>query len=176
LNMGNRVSNKSGAVHYDVKKLANALTSRLDGRLLSQTRFYTAVPAPEQCQFWHGFWTNKIRYLRSQHIYVYRGYISGVGKEKGVDVSIAIDLVNLAYENPYDLAIVVSSDRDLGPAIRLARRIATDRGRTTEFESAFPYDAVRFPCRGIPGTTWVHIDKALYDVCFDPTDYRSTRS
>ena len=26
--------------------------------------------------------------------------------------------------------------------------------------------------RGVPGTTWVHIDKAIYDACHDPRDYR----
>ena len=39
-------------------------------------------------------------------------------REKGVDVQIAIDLVIECAENNYDIAIVVSSDTDLIPAIK----------------------------------------------------------
>lgn len=38
--------------------------------------------------------------------------------EKGVDVQIAVDLLRGAYKNYYDIAILVSSDTDLIPAIR----------------------------------------------------------
>lgn len=41
--------------------------------------------------------------------------------EKGVDVQIATDLLIGAYENLYDIAILVSSDTDLIPAIIKAR-------------------------------------------------------
>jgi len=42
-------------------------------------------------------------------------------REKGVDVQIAIDLVIGAVENAYDVAIVVSSDTDLIPAVKYVR-------------------------------------------------------
>jgi len=41
------------------------------------------------------------------------------GQEKGVDVSIAIDLIRLTHENAYDLGIIVSQDWDFGPAIEI---------------------------------------------------------
>lgn len=110
--------------------------------------------------------------MASRGIYVYRGRVNPGGQEKGVDVSLAIDLVQLAYEKQYDAAIIVSQDWDFGPAVAMARRIARDQGRRLFFESAFPYEQGRSNPRGIPGTTWVHIDKALYDECHDPTDYR----
>ena len=157
---------------YDVERLATALVSRIPGRDLSKIRFYTGVPDPDQDRFWHGFWSNKLRYLRSKGIYIYKGRLNPGGQEKGVDVSIAIDLVSLTYEKAYDVAILVSSDWDLGPAVKLARQIAMDQGRVVTFESAFPHEPGRYKRRGIPGTTWVHIDKALYDACHDSTDYR----
>jgi len=43
--------------------------------------------------------------------------------EKGVDVLIAVDLLVGAYENIYDIIILVSSDTDLIPAIEKARRM-----------------------------------------------------
>ena len=163
---------------YDVEKLANALVSRVPGRTLSQICFYTGVPdqaaGPTQ-QFWHGFWSNKLRYLGSRGIYVYRGRVNPGGQEKGVDVSLALDLVRLTYEQQYEAAIIVSQDWDFGPAVRLAKRIAQAQSRSLVFESAFPVGPGSYSNRGVPGTIWVPIDKATYDACYDPTDYRPRR-
>lgn len=43
--------------------------------------------------------------------------------EKGVDVLMAVDLVAGAYEDAYDMAILVSSDTDLIPAIQKIRSL-----------------------------------------------------
>lgn len=43
--------------------------------------------------------------------------------EKGVDVQIATDILVAAYESQCDRIILVSSDTDLGPAIKKAREI-----------------------------------------------------
>ena len=37
-------------------------------------------------------------------------------EEKGIDTRIATDLVNLAWEQAYDVAVLVSSDQDFAPA------------------------------------------------------------
>ncbi len=50
-------------------------------------------------------------------------------REKGVDVQIAIDLVIGAAEDIYDVAIIVSSDTDLIPAIRYVK----SRGKIVEY-------------------------------------------
>ena len=163
---------------YDVGKLANALVSRIPGRTLTQTRFYTGVPDPAAGptqRFWHGFWTNKLRSLRNSGVYVYRGRVNAGGQEKGVDVSLALDLVRATYEHRYDVAIIVSQDWDFGPAVRLAKEIAQAQNRSLVFESAYPLGPGSFSNRGVPGTTWVPIDKATYDACHDPMDYRPKR-
>ncbi len=160
---------------YDVKKLAQALVDRRPGRTLVETRFYTGVPDPKggpSQKFWHGFWSNKLRRLRNSGTYVYRGRVSPAGQEKGVDVSLALDLVMATYEQQYDVAIIVSQDSDFGPAVRAAKQIARGQDRLLVFESAFPVVPGSFSRRGVPGTDWVHIDKATYDSCLDPTDYR----
>lgn len=46
-----------------------------------------------------------------------------VYKEKGVDVKLAVDILDFAYQNKYDTAIIVSSDTDLIPAISRAREL-----------------------------------------------------
>lgn len=158
---------------YDVEKLAQTLVSRVPERRLTQVRFYTGVPDLSVDPFWHGFWTNKLRYLRNRGVEVYAGRVNQHRQEKGVDVSLAIDLVRLTYEQQYDAAIIVSQDWDFGPAVRLARQIGTAQGHALSFESCFPYEAGRpMSSRGIPGTDWVHINQSTYDSCYDTRDYR----
>ena len=151
---------------YDVGKLAQALVGRLPGRTLEEVRFYTGVPSPQSSQFWHDFWTHKLRYLQRRGIQVYRGRVNS-GGEKGVDVSLALDLVRATYEQRYDAAIIVSQDADFAPAVDLSREIAASQGRILDFESAFPFSAGRVNPTGVPRTNWVRIDKALYDTCLD---------
>jgi len=43
--------------------------------------------------------------------------------EKGVHVQIATHLMAMAYRDEYDVAILVSGDGDLAPAIREVRRL-----------------------------------------------------
>ena len=157
---------------YDVEKLAHALVAKSPGRTSSKIRFYTGVPTRRANRFWHDFWSNKLRYLQSQGIEVYRGSVGFGGQEKGVDVSLAIDLVQATYEQWYECAIIVSQDKDFGPAVRLAKTIAKQQGRRLTFESSFPVGPGSSSDRGVPGTVRVPIDKSTYDACFDPTDYR----
>ena len=160
---------------YDVEKIADALVSREAGRILSQIRFYTGVPSRSDNPYWHDFWLNKLRYLARRGIYVYRGKVNRGGQEKGVDVSLALDLVQATHERRYDVAIIVSQDSDFGPAVGLAKQIAASQNRNLTFESAFPFHQGRVSPRGVPGTIWVHIDQAMYDACHDPGDYRPAR-
>ena len=160
---------------YDVEKLSRALVNYRDGRTLAETRFYTGVSDPKagsKQEFWYGFWSNKIRHLKRQGIYVYRGRVNLGGQEKGVDVSLAIDLIRATYEFQYEAAIIVSQDSDFGPAIRLAKQIAKGQGRMLAFESRYPVGPGSRSRRGVPGTTWLPIDKKTYDACHDPRDYR----
>ena len=161
-----------------MEKLSLVLVSRTPDRTLTDIRFYTGVPDPAAGSsqlFWHGFWSNKIRYLRSRGVYVYRGRVNAGGQEKGVDVSLALDLVRATYERQYEAAIIVSQDWDFGTAVRLAKEIARSQHRRLVFESCFPTGPGSLSRRGVPGTIWVPIDQATYDNCLDPRDYRPTR-
>ena len=62
-------------------------------------------------------------------MYVYRGRVNAGGQEKGVDVSLALDLVRATYDRQFEVAIIVSQDWDFGPAVRLAKEIAQAQGR-----------------------------------------------
>ncbi len=83
---------------YDVVKLAHALASTTPGRTVCEIRFYTGVPSQSQNAHWHRFWNNKLRALGRQGVYVYRGRLNSSGQnmqEKGVDVSLALDLAHI---------------------------------------------------------------------------------
>jgi len=63
--------------------------------------------------------------LRKQKIIIKLGYLlfsSGKFHEKGVDVQIAVDIVRGAIKNEYDICYLISSDTDLLPAIKTARK------------------------------------------------------
>jgi hypothetical protein len=109
--------------------------------------------------------------LSRQGVVVYRQELSSLGQEKGIDVRLAVELVQATYKQLYDVAIIVSQDADLAPAVALAREIAQEQNRSIDIESAFPLVPGRRHF-GIPNTTWVPIDKATYDTCLDLSDYR----
>ncbi len=44
-------------------------------------------------------------------------------KEKGVDVKLAVDILDMAYQDKYNTAIIVSSDTDLIPGIIRAKEL-----------------------------------------------------
>lgn len=61
----------------------------------------------------------------SEKFNVQRGYLmknENTYHEKGVDVKMAVDLLVGAYENRYDIAILISSDTDLIPAIQKVKQ------------------------------------------------------
>jgi uncharacterized LabA/DUF88 family protein len=65
-------------------------------------------------------------YLKNQGWEIKTGYMMKHDKdykEKGVDVKLAIDILDFAYQDKYDTAIVVSSDTDLIPAISRTREL-----------------------------------------------------
>lgn len=66
---------------------------------------------------------------KNQDFVIKRGYLmnnDGVYHEKGVDVKLAVDLLVGAYENIYDVAIMISSDTDLIPAIKKIKHLGKE--------------------------------------------------
>ena len=157
---------------FDILKIAQAVTAAHPDRHLVETRFYTGVPTAKASAHWHHFWSRKLRHAKNQGIYTFAGRISVGRQEKGVDVALAVDLVQATYQQRFDVAIIVSQDTDFGPAVRLCKQIAQSQGRTLRFECAFPRPPGPKAPRGVPGTIWVPITQATYDACRDNIDYR----
>jgi len=174
--------------NFDPVMLAAAVCQR-QGWCLEETRFYTGVPDYRDDRFWHGFWANKLARLgRQPNVRVYSRSLRyrdkvvelpdgsqhkfRTGEEKGIDVRIALDVITLAYDRAYDVALIFSQDQDLSEAAHEIRRIARKQDRWIKVASAFPVGPGLANRKGIDRSDWVPIDKTLYDSCIDPRDYR----
>lgn len=93
------------------------------------------------------------------------------GDEKGIDVRIALDVIRLANENAYDVALVFCRDQDFSEVAEELRAISKADNRWIKMASAFPYSPAH-KVRGIDKTDWVRIERATYDKCLDGRDYR----
>jgi len=159
-----------------------------NGWQLSEVRFYTGVPDATADSVWNSFWVNKTTRMGQTGIKVitrplrYRNKIVRLpdgtqhsfltGEEKGIDVRIALDVIAGARNRSYDVAIVFSQDQDLAEVATEIRTIAGEQGRWIKIACAFPDSPTARNRRGINGTDWIRIDRATYDRCIDPRDYR----
>lgn len=173
--------------NYDPLKLAQHICNG-QGWQLVNTRFYTGVPIQSVDPLWYHFWTAKFANMGRQKIYLFRrdlrysrdeliAFANGQtqdipkGREKGIDVRIALDVIRLAHQKAYDVAIIFSQDQDLSEVADEIRNIAKEQNRWIKMASAFPW-VPHLNIRGINNTDWIRIDKPTYDLCIDPRDYR----
>jgi uncharacterized LabA/DUF88 family protein len=170
--------------NYDPAKLAKAVCA-MKGWALKQARFYTGVPSAADNQAWNSFWTRKLLSMSRAGVHVYsrplryrnktgpNGTSVLVGEEKGIDVRIALDILSCAVRGDCDIALVFSQDQDLSEVADEVRAVANHENRWLKIASAFPASATAGNRRGINKTDWIKIDRAAYDACIDPWDYRS---
>jgi len=139
----------------------------------------------------HHFWTAKLAVMGKTGIHVfsrslrYRNQTVRLpdgsnftflpGQEKGIDVRLALDTVRLARQNAYDVALVFSQDQDLTEAVEEIKEIAVAQNRWIKVVTAYPLSPTSHNRRGIGKTDWLYIDRAIYDSCIDPRDYRPKR-
>lgn len=173
--------------NYDAQALAGAVC-RIQGWDLQQTRFYTGMPDAGLDPTWHHFWAHKLAHMGRQKVWTFsrplRHRIRVVRlsdgseqsyetrEEKGIDVRLALDVVRLAHRREMDVALIFSQDQDLSEVAVELRAIAREQGRWLKAVSAYPHSTTSMNTRGINMTDWVRIDRATYDQCLDPRDYR----
>lgn len=173
--------------NYDPLALSRAVCADRSW-LLRSTSFYSGIPAAEDNQDWNYFWAKKLGVLGSRGVHIFtrllkyrpqairlangQAGIAQVGQEKGIDVRIALDVVRMARECAYDVALIFSQDQDLSEVADEVRRIASEQKRWIKVASAFPVGPEYANKRGINGTDWIRLNKHMYDSCLDPNDYR----
>ncbi|MDD5675344.1 MAG: NYN domain-containing protein [Chitinivibrionales bacterium] len=173
--------------NYDIKALVTKVC-QAKGWQIEGIHFYTGIPDAEDNAFWNHFWTTKLSGMGRQGIKVfsrplrYRNETVSlpggmthtflVGQEKGVDIRIALDIVRAVRLNECDVALVFSQDQDLSEVADEVRTIAKEHDRWVRIASAFPFSPTTLNRRGVNSTDWIRIDRAMYDSCLDPHDYR----
>jgi len=176
---------------YDPVALSEWVAGVVPNRQLSEIRFYTGIHRAEENPRLHDVWRRKLVgiknrasqrgiacFVKSRHlkysdeeVQTSNGpVVVRKGREKGIDVRIALDLVHLAISGTADVAVVFSQDSDLQEAVEDAMQIAQNHQRTLEIECAFPFskkpvDQTHYSPYGIQKTLWRQIDKATFDKC-----------
>jgi uncharacterized LabA/DUF88 family protein len=176
--------------NYDPKRLTE-LVAGSRGWTVAGVQFYTGMPDLHDNPFWHRFWTAKCAVMRDQGVATFTrplryrdetvelpggGIVTTrIGREKGIDVRIALDIVRLARSGALDVALVFSQDQDLSEVANEVRAIAREQGRWIKMACAFPASPAYANRRGIDKTDWIRLDQATYDQAIDPRDYRPRR-
>jgi uncharacterized LabA/DUF88 family protein len=160
--------------NFDVLALSHAVCQSRYRCNVDQARFYTGVPPLAEDPQWHYFWHAKLRAMTAQGIYTYARPTRN-GKEKGIDVRIALDVIAMAHRSLYDVAVIFSQDQDLSEVVTEIKVIANEQQRWIKIACAYPC-ATHINKRGINQTEWVQITKTMYDQCIDPRDYRPKKS
>jgi uncharacterized LabA/DUF88 family protein len=173
--------------NYDPLALARAVCGSR-GWNLQETHFYTGLPSSKDDPFWNHFWNAKLAVMGTRGIRAYWRHLKYrnqtaslpgggstvvlVGQEKGIDVRIALDVVRMAREKTFDVALIFSQDQDLSEVADEVKSISRQQDRWIKLACAFPVSPTYGNTRGINNTDWVQIDRASYDACLDPNDYR----
>lgn len=167
------------------------------GWQLDQVRFYTGVPDPADNDFWHQFWAFWHQFWSAKLLSISRGgahvysrplryrnktvrlpggstHAFLVAEEKGIDVRIAIDVMRGAHFSDYDVALIFSQDQDLSEVADEIRVVAREQVRWIKIATAFPDSPTLTNRRGVNRTDWLRIDRATYNACIDPRNYRPT--
>lgn len=173
--------------NYDPRLLTDRICQD-KGWVVTGTYFYTGIPSATDKPVWNQFWTKKLGVMGTRGVHSFTrplryrnktialrdgsSMTTLVGQEKGVDVRIALDVVRMALDNLYDVALIFSQDQDLSEAVKEVRKISIIQNQWIGVACAFPVSPTVPKARGIDGTDWIRIDRALYDACLDPNDYR----
>jgi uncharacterized LabA/DUF88 family protein len=177
--------------NYDPAKLLDAVCKSCGWKAIG-IRFYTGTPSAAESPMWHGYWANRLLVMSRAGILVTSRPIryqvelvpmsDGTTKriatphEKGIDVRLALEVVRLAREGQFDVAVIFSQDQDLAEVADEVRAIAQTAGRWIKVACAFPFGPNASAKRGIERTDWIRMDQAFYDACLDPNDYRPKKT
>ena len=173
--------------NYDPNLLSEAVC-RSNGWQSHGVRFYTGIPSADRDPRWHGYWQRRLLSMRRAGIHVTSRQIRyrtkevrltdgtrhriDATQEKGIDLRLGLDVVRLARQGQFDVAVIFSQDQDLVEVATEIRDIALAENRWLKIVSAFPYGPSASAKRGINKTDWFRMDRTFYDACLDPRDYR----
>lgn len=112
--------------NYNIRQLADTVCTQ-QGWDLTTVHFYTGIPDPSIDPNRHHFWIAKLAAMGTRNIHTYSRRLSYshqlvkasdgslttafVGREKGIDIRLALDVVRGALDNQYDVAVILARIR-----------------------------------------------------------------
>jgi uncharacterized LabA/DUF88 family protein len=100
-------------IYFYILEITKLVEKLVDGRKLIRAYYYTVRPTDKTSKMYATQMSFLDQLERSHYMKVRYGRLTGnPPKEKGTDIFLAIDMLNLAYKNSYDTAILVSGDGD----------------------------------------------------------------
>jgi len=173
--------------NFDPVALSKTLCAA-KGWELGQVRFYTGVPDVADNAKWNHFWVAKCAQMGREGVHVFTRSLryrnkeirlpDGTthsfldGDEKGIDLRLALDVIRLAHQKIFDVALLFCRDQDLSELADDIKLISQEQKRWIKMASAYPYSPAVKTFRGIDRTEWCQIDRTMYDSCIDKRDYR----
>jgi len=91
-------------------------------------------------------------------------------REKGIDLAVGLDVMDLGLRDAMDVAVIVSSDTDLCEAARATRATTREAGRPVRTEAAV-FDEGRRPILMRHYDYTHRLTRADHDACVDTFDY-----
>ena len=146
-------------------------------RVLNEVRVYRGMPSQEYEAFTHDAAQRQMdKWVKSDLTVITRPLMyqqnsngNRRGFEKGIDVLLALDLVRGAIEDEYDVAVVVSCDTDIVPAIERVMESTDKRVEVVGWKG--PYGTTNRLVSGLKHL-WAHwIDEGAYSKIIDNTNY-----
>lgn len=167
---------------YDPVALAELLCKREHWQL-AQVRFYAGVPVREIDPYWYAVWARKVEGLEQRGVWTYSRQLryrkqkaaryaasptrEVVGLENRIVLRLALDMVQLAHDDAFDVALVLSQDEVLSEVAEEVGAIAEANKRWKKVACAFPVGDAANHIRGIAKTAWLKIDPAMYEACVE---------
>jgi uncharacterized LabA/DUF88 family protein len=127
-NFYNKVKRLDHDIHlsnFNYKKLCKSITKQTSFEAIYYVGEIKYSPNSQQALKLYKGQQSLLYTLQTQNIQIKLGYLlynNGRFQEKGVDVQIAVDLVDKAANDEYDICYLISSDTDLIPAIKAAQK------------------------------------------------------
>jgi len=169
----------------DPRRLADLLTERGPeddprARLLTSARVYTGAPGAREPRAHSAHmrqraaWERSGVEVRARPLRYPTDWPQSPAVEKGVDVSLAVDLVFAAARRSFDVGIVLSTDTDLVPALEAVCELRRAWGEPRLEVASWGPTKKRLRVKGFP--VWCHwLQSADYEQVRDLNDYASDR-
>jgi uncharacterized LabA/DUF88 family protein len=150
-----------------------------EGWALQDVHYYLGVPDVRVTEDGHYAWMKRCARWRKQGVKVFTRPLQhdddGGAREKGVDVRLALDVINLHHKQAFDVAIIFSQDQDFSEVAAEVKAIARDQNRWIQVVSAYPNSEQSTNQIGVLGARHLPLSFGLYERCLDTSENRKMK-